>query len=188
MIQAVRRHLRKLVLLLARLAGQWVAWWQLAWRQLAWRRLFQPWFTRQDRPVARSAPRSAKVPPRALVQYWRYWRSPQAGFVLPTTALLLLVVILTVTALSLRTLNRTEQVAGDRQQKIIYNAATPAIDRARVKLEKLFTDDGRLPSGGVPSEDFLYAMLSSNGVGPKGGTAIVETLTCLLYTSDAADE
>lgn len=90
--------------------------------------------------------------------YWRRLRS-QAGFVLPTTALLLVVVALTITALSLRTLNRTDQVAADRAQKVIYNAATPAIDRAKAKLEKLFTQDPRLTSNGAPSEKYLLSML-----------------------------
>ena len=83
-----------------------------------------------------------------------------SGFVLPTTVLLGLVVTLTVGALTYRAYNRNAQVIGQNQQRIIYNAATPAIDRARSKLEFLFdaTKDNRYP-GGVPSEGRLLSML-----------------------------
>ncbi|MDY6937946.1 MAG: hormogonium polysaccharide biosynthesis protein HpsA [Cyanobacteriota bacterium] len=86
----------------------------------------------------------------------------RAGFVLPTAALLLLVVSLVIGAILIRTLNRTDQVIGQRQEKVIYNAATPAIDRAKAKIEYLFKNDPRLP-GGVPSEDRLLAMMVNAG-------------------------
>lgn len=81
-----------------------------------------------------------------------------AGFVFPTTLLLLLMVTLTATALTYRTFSRSSQVIAQREQQVIYNAATPAIDRARVKLEFLFQEDNRLPSG-VPPADRLSDML-----------------------------
>ncbi|MEL6222594.1 MAG: hormogonium polysaccharide biosynthesis protein HpsA [Cyanobacteria bacterium J06627_8] len=86
------------------------------------------------------------------------WLSP--GFVLPSTVLLLLIVTLTVGSISLRTLSRTTQAIGDRQQQVIYNVATPAIDRAKAKVEFLFdpSQDNRLPTG-VPSEQQLLAMM-----------------------------
>ena len=61
-----------------------------------------------------------------------------AGFVLPTAVMLLLVLSLIVGAILLRTINRTEQVMLSRRDRIIYNAATPAIDRAKAKLEFMF--------------------------------------------------
>lgn len=82
----------------------------------------------------------------------------QAGFVLPTTVLVLLVVGLTVTALLFRSFSRTSQVIGQREQQKIYNAATPTIDRAKAKLENLF-GDGNLPAG-VPPEKFLVGKMS----------------------------
>ncbi len=82
-------------------------------------------------------------------------RAGVGGFVLPTTVLLLLIVSLVVTALIFRSLSRTTQVIGERQQQMIYNAATPAIDRAKSKLEYLFTTDERYPSGGAPPEGYL---------------------------------
>ena len=121
--------------------------------------------------------------PRLLASnpHWRRLRS-QAGFVLPTTALLLVVVALTITALSLRTLNRTEQVVADRAQKVIYNAATPAIDRAKAKLEKLFTQDPRLTPNGVPSADYLMSMLLDRDITAGGSLAGFESLGKDPYT------
>jgi hypothetical protein len=87
-----------------------------------------------------------------------------AGFVLPAAMLLILVVSLTVGAMTLRAFDRNTQVIANNQQKVIYNAATPAIDRARSKLEYLFdaNKDVRYP-GGVPSESFLLGMLYNDG-------------------------
>lgn len=84
----------------------------------------------------------------------------KAGFVLPTTIMLLLIVTLTVGSISLRTLNRTGQTIGDRQQRVIYNAATPAIDRAKAKVEFMLdaSQDERLPSG-IPGEKQLVGMM-----------------------------
>ncbi|MGV0025145.1 hormogonium polysaccharide biosynthesis protein HpsA [Phormidesmis priestleyi] len=102
-----------------------------------------------------------------------------AGFVLPTTVLLILVVTLTVGALTLRAFNRNTQVIGESQQRVIYNAATPAIDRARAKIEYLFdpSKDTRYP-GGVPSESTLLGMMLNDGLPlPGGGSVATRFLT-----------
>jgi hypothetical protein len=85
-------------------------------------------------------------------------RQLQGGFVLPTTVMVILVVVLVVTTLVFRSFNRTTQIIGERQQQVIYNAATPAIDRAKSKLENLFRNDTRLPAG-VPSDTTLEDLL-----------------------------
>jgi hypothetical protein len=84
--------------------------------------------------------------------------------VLPTTVLLLLVLTLTVGSIGLRTYTRAQQTIGERQQRVIYNAATPAIDRAKAKLEYLFDArrDYRRPAG-IPSETQLLGMLYNDG-------------------------
>ncbi|MDR7898309.1 hormogonium polysaccharide biosynthesis protein HpsA [Thermosynechococcus sp. JY1334] len=87
------------------------------------------------------------------------------GFVLPTVIIVILVLTITVGALMLRTLNRTTQVAGERQDIQVLNAATPAIDRAKAKLEYLFTRDPRRPSG-VPGEDRLRDLMLNVGANP----------------------
>lgn len=107
----------------------------------------------------------------------------QRGFVLPTTMLLLLVVSLTVGAITLRTLNRTAQATGERQTQVIYNAATPAIDRAKAKLEFMFSRqrDSRLPTG-IPGEGQLVGMLVNDGR-TRNGLAVPQ----LLISTDAGD-
>lgn len=95
------------------------------------------------------------------------FRRTQGGFVLPTTVMLLLIVTLVVTAIIFRTFSRTSQVISERQQQVIYNAATPAIDRAKAKLEYLFRQDTRLPAG-VPSDSTIQSILQA----PASGTDI----------------
>ena len=93
----------------------------------------------------------------------RRGQSPVAGFVLPTAILLILVLTLTVGAMTLRAFDRNVQVIANAQEKVIYNVATPAIDRARSKLEFLFDagKDARYP-GGTPAESFLLTMLTND--------------------------
>ena len=95
---------------------------------------------------------------RQLFRIRLYSHRTQAGFVLPTTILLLLVVTLAVGTISLRTYQRTQNVIGAREQQIVYNIATPALDRARAKFEYLFRGDPRFPSG-IPSEDAMHDLL-----------------------------
>ncbi|MEB3233105.1 MAG: hypothetical protein VKJ64_19020, partial [Leptolyngbyaceae bacterium] len=81
-----------------------------------------------------------------------------AGFVLPTTVLLLLVVSLAVSTITLRSYSRSQTVIGERSEQVIYNLATPALDRAKAKLEYLFQRDSRFPSG-LPGEGILSDLL-----------------------------
>lgn len=85
-------------------------------------------------------------------------RQNQAGFVLPTVAMMLMVVALVVGAIMFRTFTRTNQVISNQQQTAINNAATPAIERAKSKLEYLFNIEKNLPPG-IPSEDGLETLL-----------------------------
>ena len=102
---------------------------------------------------------------RSLLVLGRQPHWSKAGFVLPTTVLLLLVVTLTVGAIGFRTFSRTQQTIGERQQRVIYNAATPALDRAKAKLEFLF-DINRDPRGGVvPKEETLLHMMLNDAGG-----------------------
>ncbi|ASC70331.1 uncharacterized protein XM38_012690 [Halomicronema hongdechloris C2206] len=85
-------------------------------------------------------------------------RLARSGFVLPTTTLLLLLIVLTAGALTFRSLGRSGQIIAQREQKVIVNAATPAIDRAKAKIEFLFNKDPRFPSG-LPASDILADMM-----------------------------
>ena len=89
-----------------------------------------------------------------------------SGFVLPTAMLLLLVTSLVVGAMVFRTSQRTNSVIAGRQEQVIYNAATPAIDRAKAKLEVLFdkSKETRI-TGVVPAELDLRRALRNDGTG-----------------------
>lgn len=108
---------------------------------------------------------------RTMLIVQRRDRRAIAGFVLPTTILLILVVALTAGAITFRAFNSSTRTISETQNRVIYNAATPAVDRARAKLEFLFDDkkDNRYP-GGVPSENVLAAMMLNNGATVRGRT------------------
>ncbi|QKQ73651.1 hormogonium polysaccharide biosynthesis protein HpsA [Nostoc sp. TCL240-02] len=83
-----------------------------------------------------------------------------AGFVLPTVVMVTLVVVLLTTAILFRSFERSKNASNTRVNEATLNAATPAIDRARAKLNKLF-QDGRLPRA-TPTDDALYGTLANN--------------------------
>jgi hypothetical protein len=127
--------------------------------------------------------------------------SPDAGIILPTTIMLILVVSLSVGALTYRAYTRNVQVIAQNQQRVISNAASPAIDRARSKLEYLFdsSQDTRYPSGGVPQEQYLLGMMLNDnttggvperkiaGADPDPYTMPGETRLNLASTPTATD-
>jgi hypothetical protein len=82
----------------------------------------------------------------------------QAGFVLPTTVLLVLMVVLTATALTYRTISRSQMNIAQREQVRVANVASPAVDRAKSKIEFIFTNDTRLTSG-LPTPEVLASMM-----------------------------
>ncbi|MEL6453478.1 MAG: hormogonium polysaccharide biosynthesis protein HpsA [Cyanobacteria bacterium J06623_5] len=89
-------------------------------------------------------------------------RYKRAGFVLPTTVLLLLMVSLTVGAMSYRTFSRTSQTIAYREQQVIDGLAAPAIDRAKAKIEFLLTKDAAVADKRPPSSgDLLTALANS---------------------------
>ncbi|MEN8444251.1 MAG: hypothetical protein ABG776_04470, partial [Cyanobacteria bacterium J06555_13] len=91
-------------------------------------------------------------------------RESRAGFVLPTTVLLLLMVTLTVGAMSYRTFSRTAQTIAYRDQQVIDSLSAPAIDRAKAKIEFLFTKDGSVADKRPPSSaDLLAALAPASG-------------------------
>ncbi|MBL1178605.1 hormogonium polysaccharide biosynthesis protein HpsA [Pantanalinema sp. GBBB05] len=114
---------------------------------------------------------------------------PIAGFVLPTTVLLILVVALTAGAITYRAFTSSTRAISETQNRVIYNAATPAVDRARAKLEFLFDDkkDNRYP-GGVPSENVLASMMLNDGATLVRGKSVARLLVGGQDAYTLADE
>lgn len=106
---------------------------------------------------------------RSLLVLSRRVRFAKAGFILPTTVMLLLVMSLVIAALIVRTSSRTNQVFAQRQENYISNAASPAIDRAKSKLEYLFTNPNSGIPNGVPGQSVLVSLMASSGVYNLGG-------------------
>ena len=102
---------------------------------------------------------------KSLLRSWyrlsRQFCVSQSGFVLPAVTVLLLIMSVVVGSLLFRSFSRTTQVIAEREQQVIYNAATPAIDRAKAKLEFLLMEDPNRPRG-LPSDDDLESRLLNN--------------------------
>ncbi len=81
-----------------------------------------------------------------------------SGFVLPTVAMVALVVVLLTTAILFRAFDRSKNASNVRVNQVTLNAATPAIDRAKAKLDKLFSAKGGLPAD-TPSDNLIYTTL-----------------------------
>lgn len=86
-------------------------------------------------------------------------RRLQAGFVLPTTTLLIIVMMLVVSTLMFRSYQRSTDVISEYQRQEVQNAAAPAIERAKAKLEQLF--NANLVAG-IPPEALLEETLLSD--------------------------
>ena len=83
-----------------------------------------------------------------------------AGFVLPTVAMVSLVVVLLTIAILFRSFERSKNASNVRVNQAVLNAATPAIDRAKAKIDKLFTDP-TLPRS-TPADNSLYNAFTKN--------------------------
>jgi len=103
----------------------------------------------------------------------------QAGFILPTVTMVILVVTLLVTAIVFRSFDRAKNASNVRIDQAVLAAATPAIERAKTKLDILF-DDPRLPRA-TPSDDALYNLLANV---PDKFTFDDETQLKLAYDLD----
>ncbi|MGK7945468.1 MAG: hormogonium polysaccharide biosynthesis protein HpsA [Microcystaceae cyanobacterium] len=115
---------------------------------------WQPSSSRRARGKYSQPSKSAKI--RFIIPNKTRWLAK--GFVLPTVTMLLLVMSLVVSALLLRTSQHTEQAIGVRQAQMTYNLATPAIERAKSKIEFLFKRDYRFPNG-IPNESTLKSLM-----------------------------
>ncbi|MCY7382599.1 MAG: hypothetical protein LH628_08485, partial [Microcoleus sp. CAN_BIN18] len=96
---------------------------------------------------------------QALMAMGRRARLPVAGFVLPTVTMVLLVVILLTVAITLRSFDRANMARNVRVNQQVLAAATPAIDRAKAKIQYIL-GPGK-PTSDTPSDETLYQAMSS---------------------------
>jgi hypothetical protein len=97
---------------------------------------------------------------RTVFSSQKQQQSANAGFVLPTVVMVSVVVVLLTTAMMLRSFNRLENANNVRVNESVITAATPAIDRGKAKISKLFQDK-TLPKT-TPTNDNLYDALVKN--------------------------
>lgn len=98
---------------------------------------------------------------RSLMAMGRRANLPVAGFVLPTVTMVLLVVILLTIAITLRSFDRANTARNVRVNQQVLAAATPAIDRAKAKIQYALSPQG---SGTLetPSDLSTYQAMDSD--------------------------
>ncbi|MBW4449610.1 MAG: hormogonium polysaccharide biosynthesis protein HpsA [Spirirestis rafaelensis WJT71-NPBG6] len=94
---------------------------------------------------------------RTLFITRRRRESANAGFVLPTVAMVALVVVLLTTAILFRSFDRSKNASNVRVNEVALQAVTPALDRAKAKMTELFAD--RTLPRSLPSDATLYKTL-----------------------------
>ncbi|MEG5040886.1 MULTISPECIES: hormogonium polysaccharide biosynthesis protein HpsA [unclassified Microcoleus] len=98
---------------------------------------------------------------QALMAMGRRAQLPMAGFVLPTVTMVLLVVILLTVAITLRSFDRANTARNVRVNQQVLAAATPALDRAKAKIQYALSPQG---SGTLdtPSDLSVYQAMDSD--------------------------
>ena len=86
---------------------------------------------------------------RTLLKIGKRPNLAKAGFALPTVMMVTLVVVLLTSTLVLRSFDRNRNAINARSEQVIQNSSTPAIDRAKAKIEALLADPN-LPRGTPP--------------------------------------
>ena len=97
---------------------------------------------------------------QALMAMGRRARLPVAGFVLPTVTMVLLVVILLTVAIVFRSFDRANIARNVRVNQQVLAAATPALDRAKAKIQFMLREDPQRPTA-TPSDNEMYRMMSA---------------------------
>jgi Tfp pilus assembly protein PilX len=93
----------------------------------------------------RSATRATRSLMRTLMRRSRRANLP-AGFVLPTVTMVMLVVVLLTLAVTMRTFDRAQNARNFRVDQATLQASTPAIERARAKIDQLMNSFSNTPS------------------------------------------
>lgn len=93
----------------------------------------------------RSATRATRSLMRTLTRRSRRANLP-AGFVLPTVTMVMLVVVLLTLAVTMRTFDRAQNARNFQVDQATLQASTPAIERARAKIDQLMNSFSNTPS------------------------------------------
>lgn len=109
--------------------------------------------------------------------YCRHQRN--GGFILPTATLLIIVAFLIMMALLARTTNRVIQVAGQRERIAIEGPSGESVDRARAKLEYMFS---REPLPQTPTEQNFEDFLGNRARDPQSEAVTGPRKVDDLYT------
>jgi|JFJP01.1.fsa_nt_gi Tfp pilus assembly protein PilX len=103
---------------------------------------------------------------RSLFRVWmrinRQDRYGRAGFVLPTVVMVLLVVVLLTITIMLRSMDRAKMAQYRRVDEQVLQAATPALDRAKAKIQELLNNPEKQTTRATPSDSELYRALTES--------------------------
>lgn len=116
--------------------------------------------------ISRTANRQVNNILRRLIVPRRRLRGlfSRSGYVMPLVIVLLVAMAIVVSSITFRSAQRSIEVSQNRQQQVIANAASPAIDRAKTKLEFLFGGgEDKWPGAGLPSESDLAGFMDDDG-------------------------
>ena len=101
---------------------------------------------------------------RSLLRVWmrinRQDRYGRAGFVLPTVVMVLLVVVLLTITIMLRSMDRAKMAQYRRVDEQVLQAATPALDRAKAKIQYLLSGSDKSLPRETPSDEELSRALN----------------------------
>ncbi len=97
---------------------------------------------------------------RTVFSSQKQQQAANAGFVLPTVVMVSVVVVLLTTAIMFRSFERAKNASNVRVNESVITAATPAIDRGKAKISKLFQD--KTLSKTTPTDNDLYNALVNN--------------------------
>lgn len=81
---------------------------------------------------------------------------------LPTVVMVILVVSLLTTAILIRSFDRSKNASNIRVDDVVLKAATPALDRARAKINRLFSTQENRLQGNLPPEDNIASVLNQS--------------------------
>jgi type II secretory pathway pseudopilin PulG len=113
------------------------------------------------RKFRRFLKRISRAVRRELLSIARRAKRSGAGFVLPTVTMVMLVVVLLTLSIAFRSFERVNQARNVRVNQALLASATPALDRARAKIDYLLNSDQSTQLGGTPTELALINALKA---------------------------